>query len=105
MLFNSYTFLAFLPILWFAWSALNRFRLFRAAQLALVIGSFVFYGKEDYKLCFLLAFSIAINYLFHLGLTWEKGGRFIRGLLLAAGLLLNLGLLFYFKYLDFTINN
>ena len=68
MLFNSYTFLAFLPILWFAWSALNRFRLFRAAQLALVIGSFVFYGKEDYKLCFLLAFTIAINYLFHLGL-------------------------------------
>ncbi|MDE7353571.1 MAG: MBOAT family protein [Acetatifactor sp.] len=105
MLFNSYTFLIFLPILWFVWSALNRFRLFRAAQLALVIGSFIFYGKEDYKLCFLLAFSIVINYLLHLGLTWKKAGRIVRGLFLAAGLLVNLGLLFYFKYLDFAIEN
>lgn len=111
MLFNSYAFLAFLPIVWASYFVLNRFRLFKAASCVLIAASFVFYGYADYRLCFLLAFSIAVNYTLHLVLTderltgGEKRGAVIRGLGLAAGIIINLGLLYYFKYFNFTLEN
>lgn len=105
MLFNSYVFLAFLPIVWAVYFLLNRAGMFRTAQCALIIASFVFYGYEDYRLCILLAFSISANYLLHLGLMGDCGRIWVRRLLLAVGMAVNLGLLFYFKYLDFTLEN
>ncbi len=117
MLFNSYVFFGFLPVAWAVYFLLNRFKLYRTAQCSLIVSSFVFYGYEDYRLCFLLAFSILVNYLLHIGLTGEraaelfkrlqgeKGSDVCRRLLLAAGIIVNLGLLFYFKYLNFTLTN
>jgi alginate O-acetyltransferase complex protein AlgI len=105
MLFNSYVFLVFLPIVWAIYFILNKLKRFRAAQCALIASSFFFYGYYDYKLCLLLGFSILVNYLLHLGLTNSACGAMVRRLLLTTGLLVNLGLLFYFKYLDFTLNN
>lgn len=111
MLFNSYAFLTFLPIVWAVYFILNRFRLFKAGSCVLIIASFVFYGYADYRLCFLLAFSITINYLLHLVLTdagdTDGGQRSVtvRRLSLTAGIVVNLGLLYYFKYLDFTLEN
>ncbi len=105
MLFNSYVFLAFLPITWMVYFLLNHFRWYRLAQSTLIIASFVFYGYEDYRLCLLLAFSIAVNYLLHLGLMSNNCREVLRRLLLVLGIGINLGLLYYFKYFDFTLEN
>lgn len=105
MLFNSYAFLLFLPLVWAVYFFCNRMNWFRCAQLALAAASFIFYGFEDYRLCFLLAFSIGSNYLLHILLTRQGMVPLCRKLFLCLGILLNLGLLFYFKYLDFTLTN
>ena len=75
------------------------------AQGTLIIASFVFYGYGDYRLCVLLAFSIAVNYLLHLGLMRNNCREGFRRLLLVLGIGINLGLLYYFKYFDFTLEN
>lgn len=105
MLFNSYAFLLFLPLVWLCYFGLNKIQMFCAAQYVLIAASFLFYGYEDYRLCFLLAFSIIVNYACHAGLVSERVGLAARRILLAGGILLNLGLLFYFKYLNFVIEN
>lgn len=103
MLFNSYVFiLQFLPIVWCSYFLLNRFGFYKIAQSVLIVASFVFYGYQDYKLCLLLLFTIGMNYCLHLSLIkmddsiWKKA-------ILTVGILGNIGLLFYYKYLDFTI--
>lgn len=106
MLFNSYAFLlAFLPITWLVYFGLNKIRLFRFAQAALIAASFIFYGYENWRLCLLLAFSIALNYVLHCFLMDDRLRPVVRKLLLTGGLAANFTLLFYCKYLDFTITN
>ena len=105
MLFNSYVFLAFLPIVWAGYFLLNRFGLFRLAQGMLIAASFWFYGYENYRLCILLMLTISFNYLLHLGLTGRGRSPMMKKGMLAAGILFNLVLLYYFKYVDFTLEN
>ncbi len=105
MLFNSYIFLAFLPITWAVYFLFNHFNKFRIAQVTLIVASFVFYGYGNYRLCLLLAFSITVNYLLHLGMMRERSSDGFRRFFLILGILINLGLLFYFKYFDFTLQN
>ena len=106
MLFNSYAFLLFfLPFTWCTYYILNHFKWYRVAQGALVIASFVFYGFEDYHLCFVLLGTILVNYLIHI-LFLEKIKRgWQRKLLLLTGVCANFGLLFYFKYFNFLLDN
>lgn len=104
MLFNSYVFiLAFLPMSWIIYFLLNHFRLYRLAQASLVLASFVFYGYQDYRFCLLLLATIVVNYIFHCALV-ELGESFLKKVLLVAAIILNLSLLFYFKYLNFTLD-
>ena len=98
MPFNSYIFLAFLPITWAVYFLFNHFNKFRIAQVTLIVASFVFYGYGNYRLCLLLAFSITVNYLLHLGMMRERSSDGFRRFFLILGILINLGLLFYFKY-------
>ena len=106
MLFNSYVFLlAFLPLVWFFYFGFNRCKWFTAAKLSLVVGSFVFYGYQNWHLCLLLAASVAVNYLVHLLLTWERMRQTVRKCVMIIAVVANFGMLFYFKYLDFTIIN
>ena len=107
MLFNSYAFLMlFLPITFLVYFGLNRCGCYRAASVALLSASFIFYGYENWRLCLLLAASIGINYLFHAALTEGRINIvWYRKLLLFCGLAVNLGILFYFKYLNFFLTN
>lgn len=105
MLFNSYAFLIFLPVVWVIYFGLNHLRMFHMAQGALIAASFVFYGHEDYRLCILLGVSIVANYLLHLALMKKSCPSGVRKLWLMTGILVNLGLLYYFKYFDFTLEN
>lgn len=106
MLFNSYVFLmAFLPITWLIYFGLNRLGKYRLAVCGLIIASFVFYGYQNRWLCILLAVSILVNYALHCLLINGRCAIWVRKLLLFIGILTNLGLLFYYKYLDFVITN
>lgn len=101
MVFSSYEFLfCFLPAVLFVYFAVLRGR--KARNLFLLIASLFFYATGEPVCVLLMIVSIAGNWL--LGLAAEKyknSGR----LVVAAAVVFNLGILFFFKYLMFVLNN
>lgn len=104
MLFNSYIFIfAFLPVTLLIYLFLKQYHS-QFALLILLIASCVFYGWSDYSFLSILFLSITANYVtayLLLDITAQK----MRRCILIAGLIFNLGLLGYFKYADFFIEN
>jgi alginate O-acetyltransferase complex protein AlgI len=101
MLFSSITFLYFfLPcVLLFYFIAPKQ-----GKNLVLLFASFVFYAWGEPKYVFLMLAEIIVGYLFGLGIG--KLRHTVAGkILLVASLLWNLGLLGYFKYADFFVDN
>ena len=102
MLFNSFEFLFFLPLVWCVyWLSRGHLRL---QNLLIVVASYVFYGWWDWRFLLLIAFTSAWSYV--VGLVelrrWEaKPSR----LLLTVSLLVNLGILGYFKYFNFFVDS
>jgi alginate O-acetyltransferase complex protein AlgI len=100
MLFNSLEFLYFfLPITYFVfWALTTRSQRY----IWLTLTGYVFYASWNYKFCALMAFSTAVAYLAGLGLLrWQDPFR--RKLLLIAPIVLDLGLLCFFKYTNFAL--
>ncbi len=105
MLFNSYLFVfLFLPLVVIGYYCLHHWKLEKAALGYLVVMSMVFYGYNSIQYLVILAVSILANYLLVRGMD-RIHGLAGRKLLLILGLLYNLGILFYFKYYDFFIEN
>ena len=105
MLFNSYIFiLLFFPLCLAVFCLLESRRKAGAAKIWLILCSFWFYGYSNpYHLVLLLG-SIAVNYgAFRL--LWRLRGKGAAKAVLALGICLNLGALFYFKYYDFFAEN
>ncbi len=99
MLFNSLVFLfAFLPITLAGFWLVGQGRVGLAARSWLVLASLVFYGWWNPRYLVLIAGSIAVN--FTIGTMLRR--RPSRALL-AAGIAADLGILAYFKYLDFLV--
>ena len=109
MLFNSYEFIfAFLPISFFVYFYLNSKRLTTAAKAWLVFTSLFFYSWWNIMYLPLILISILFNYtITNTMIEYDKSRRkyFSKKSLLHAGLLFNIGLLVYFKYMDFFISN
>jgi alginate O-acetyltransferase complex protein AlgI len=113
MLFNSpiYIFI-FLPIVVLFYYFLNRYRLKTAAKSWLVLASLFFYGYWDYRYLMLIIGSVLVNYA--LGTAISSTAVQIKGdhhpppgrkPTLVVGIIFNLGLLAYFKYADFFLEN
>ena len=102
MVFSSFTFLfIFLPALLLLYFAVpSRFR--SARNLVLLAFSLFFYAYGGPEFLLLMLASIAINYAF--ALLCFRNGRGVRPALIAA-VVLNLGLLGYFKYAGFLCEN
>ncbi|MBQ6719511.1 MAG: MBOAT family protein [Oscillospiraceae bacterium] len=105
MLFNSYIFvLLFFPLCLTGYFLLNHYKRYTLAQLFLFGMSLWFYGFFNPSYLLIILFSIVINY----GFTWIMGKTkqlgFKRVILITA-LLLNIGILFYYKYYDFFLYN
>ena len=100
MLFPSFTFiLFFLPVtlvVYYLFGAKSR----TAAHVWLVLASFVFYSWFNYSYFLILLGSILGNY-FLASLLWKKPSK----LVFTIGLIANIGLLGYYKYCDFFIDN
>lgn len=100
MLFSSITFLFyFLPIVMlFYWIVPKRFK-----NLLLFISSLFFYAWGEPKYVFLMAFTIAIGYIW--GILVEKyAATNVRPILVSFIVLIGLGILGIFKYADLFIN-
>ena len=104
MLFNSYVFiLLFLPLCLIGYFGLNPFGRFRLAQAFLLGMSLWFYGYVHPGYLLIILGSILANY----GATRLMGAvkkPSLRKWIMAAAVLMNLGILFYYKYTDFFLS-
>ena len=111
MLFNSYEFIfLFLPVTFAVYFWLNKKRLTQASKSWLVFASLFFYSWWNIIYLPLILGSILFN--FAVGSTITKMGDslsvtkgFSRKGLLTFGIVSNIALLAYFKYMDFFITN
>lgn len=105
MLFNSYIFvLLFLPLCIAGYFILNKFRSNRPAQIYLLVMSLWFYGYFNIKYLPIIIISILFNFFIYKKLEYFQVKN-IRLTILSAAVLFNIGILFYFKYYDFFIEN
>ncbi len=103
--FNSFTFiLLFLPILLAGWHLLNRTENYTVADIFLIMMSLYFYYSFGLSFLPVLLVSIIVNYGLS-ALIERLSGKSHRKLLKALGVLFNLMLLFYFKYMGFFMEN
>lgn len=102
MLFNSYAYIfCFLPLVFIVYFFLNRKKLTLAAKTWLTLSSFFFFGYWNPLYLPLIAGSILFNYAVGSALLkFRKNSP-----LLLIGIIGNLGLLIYFKYMDFFITS
>ena len=103
MLFNSFEFMLFLPIVfllyWFV------FKPRRLQNLFLVVASYVFYGWWDWRFLCLIALTSFFSYVSGLMLECHEGQRHIQRLVSASNIVLNLAILGVFKYYNFFMDN
>lgn len=105
MLFNSYVFIfAFFPICIAAWYLLNHFKKYTLGKISLLVSSLIFYAYYNVNYAFIIISSILVNYLLSHIMICDKKQVF-RKFAFAFGLLFNIGLIAYYKYVDFMIDN
>ena len=101
MLFTEPTFLVLLlPVLfWFYWISPRRVR-----NALLAAASLIFYAWGEREYAVIMVASIAVNYAVGLMLDPSRSAR-SRTLWMATGIVANLGLLVFFKYAGFIVDN
>ena len=103
MLFNSFEFLVFLPIVfllyWFV------FRSLRWQNLFVVAASYLFYGWWDWRFLILIAITTFCSFASGVWLEKCEGQRVRQKWISASNILLNLVILCIFKYYNFFGEN
>ena len=103
MLFNSYQFGFFLPLVFLLyWFVFNRS--IKVQNFFLLLAGYIFYGWWDWRFLFLIAFSTLFD--FSIGILLEQTiNNYKRKWLFATSCVVNIGLLGFFKYFNFFIDN
>jgi len=103
MLYTSISFAVFFPLVFFIyWFAAGRNRIIQNSFL--LIASYVFYGWWNWKFLLLLFTLSVANYFLALTMQRLKHKRSKR-FWFFCGLILNTGVLVYFKYINFILDN
>ncbi|KAA0991323.1 MBOAT family O-acyltransferase [Dyadobacter aurulentus] len=103
MLFNSFGFAFFLPVVFVLyWFVANKS--LRYQNILLLVSSYFFYGCWDWRFLFLLAFSTALDFYSGLKIYNSKSDK-ARKRWLITSVVVNLGFLGYFKYCNFFIES
>jgi D-alanyl-lipoteichoic acid acyltransferase DltB (MBOAT superfamily) len=103
MLFNSFDFAIFLPIVFILYWYISKYSL--KLQNALIIAaSYLFYGWWDWRFLSLIIFSTLIDYFIGIALSKEDNNK-KRKILLWISICVNLGFLGFFKYYNFFLDN
>lgn len=103
MLFNSFEYLVFLPIVfllyWFV------FKSFKWQNLFVIAASYLFYGWWDWRFLILIALTTFCSFLSGVLLEKTEGKRFLQKWISASNIVLNLFILCLFKYYNFFREN
>jgi len=98
MLFNSFNFAIFLPIVfglyWFVTKNI------KTQNVLLLLASYFFYACWDWRFLFLLVFSTLLDYYTGIKMTESKTKR-VKKIWLVISIVINLGFLGIFKYYNF----
>ena len=106
MLFNSYSFIfIFLPLTFLIYFLLNSKGLYFYSKTFIALASLVFYSWWNIIYLPLLLLSITFNFTIGIMLSNKTEKNYKKKLLLVLGIITNLLLLGYFKYMDFFIEN
>ena len=102
MLFNSIDFAVFLPVVFILYWSLNN-RSLKLQNLFVVAASYTFYCWWDWRYLGLVILSTVVGYGTGLGIARARG-KGARRVWLLASIVVNLGLLAFFKYFDFFVD-
>ena len=108
MLFNSLDFMLFFPIVTLLYFLIP----YRLRHVWLLLSSYYFYMCWNVQYALLMLFSTAVTYLSGRMMDWVRNqkieeaviGRYLK-CCVAGSFILNLGVLFFFKYFDFAFDN
>lgn len=100
MLFNSFEFLVFLPIVFLLYWFVFKGR--QAQNMFIVVASYVFYGWWAYRFLVLIFITTLLSYLSGILIEKYRGkAKWICGTNIA----INIGILCYYKYVNFFADN
>jgi D-alanyl-lipoteichoic acid acyltransferase DltB (MBOAT superfamily) len=103
MLFNSLSFLIFLPIIYgLYWFVFNKSLKYQ--NILLLVASYFFYCSWDWRFGFLLAFSTFLDYYTGIKI-FNSNNSSLRKIWLTISVTINLGFLGFFKYYNFFIDS
>jgi len=124
MLFNSYIFIfLFLPLTLIGWFAINKIEKYKLAQYFLIAMSLWFYAYFNVGYLLIIVGSVLFNFIFSFviaeydknkagadgtnadDLRLLKKDKAFKKIMLIIGCAVNLGILGYFKYYDFFVEN
>lgn len=103
MLFNSFEFLIFLPIVFLSYWFVFRRLWWR--NLFVVVASYVFYSWWDWRFLILIALTSLFSFISGLLLERYEGQRKLQKVVSATNIVLNLTILGIFKYYNFFVEN
>ena len=103
MIFNSIAFIIFLPIVFIIYWSLRNKSLINQ-NLVLLIASYIFYGWWDWRFLSLIAFSTVVDFIIGKKISSSETKKEKKCFLLIS-LIVNLGLLGFFKYFNFFIES
>jgi D-alanyl-lipoteichoic acid acyltransferase DltB (MBOAT superfamily) len=102
VLFNSYTFLVFFAIVYLCYLATQRS--VRLQNALLLVASYVFYGAWDWRFLGLILLSTAVDFIAASRIE-DASTSTERRTWLTVSVIANLGVLAFFKYLDFALDS
>lgn len=103
MLFNSFEFMLFLPIVFLLYWFVFRERKWQ--NLLVVVTSYIFYGWWDWRFLLLIAFTSFCSFCSGLLLERYEGQRRLQQVVSATNITINLAILGVFKYYNFFVEN
>ena len=103
MLFNSLDFAIFLPIIFLIYWKILRKKI-KSQNSLILVSSYIFYGWWDWRFLSLILFSTIVDFIIG-QLIFKSESNKKRKILLITSLLVNLGLLGFFKYYNFFLDN
>jgi len=107
MLFSTFVFiLGFLPVVFLGYFILNKKKLLIASKVWLIFSSLFFYSWWNIAYLPLILASVLFNFILTNSMLHVKASSVMnKKVLLLIGIIFNVGLLVYFKYMDFFISN
>lgn len=103
MLYSTYEFIfIFLPIVCIVYFSLSGIKSAVPQHLFLVLASLYFYGYFNPSYLIIIIASVLVNYALAMFMTKR---RELDKIIFSFGILFNIGMLIYFKYMDFFIEN